>query len=608
MKAEEDAEKIWHLHREHLKKGDWPKSQGELEKLYQWKLDQGIPDHYPYALALIRESQDIAREGDPEAIPDLLNFAEKMAPDFSQVSFARARWLWSQNPFSLDKAGKAVWHWYQGVLRSFYNFEEALPQLANLTFWILLSFLITFGAFSFSLMVKYFFFFVHELKHLVRLEIAPKALGALSLLILFSPFFLGVGWMWLFILWLLIFGGVRHRPDRAVSIFLLAVLLLLAPAIRLYSSLLTSFTENGVPEIIRANTGVWSADLHRKLVALKEINPRDPDILQALGLAEKRMGKFPQAEQNILQWAKLQPHASEPYNNLGNIYLVTNQTTQAVAAYKKALAARTSKAESHYNLGQAYLLNFQLSEAEDEFRRARELKPQLISYYTSISSRNPNRMVIDQTIEPLRLWERVFFNNPERERISKGFWEFLWNGVPLQYGEVTVAVILGLLLLVQIFTRNSPPIRICERCGHLICSRCTRSMVMGKHCSQCVTALSGSRSADPQVVKQKKAEISRYQSRRKSLPRWCSLILPGVGHLLVGRAKEGTIYLFLLILFITKIILWQEWVPSPWGLVTRPSLPWIVVAAFLFSLYYGLVQYRMFRIRSKGGRSHFRTA
>jgi len=217
-------------------------------------------------------------------------------------------------------------------------------------------------------------------------------------------------------------------------------------------------------------------------------------------------------------------------------------------------------------------------------------------------------MVIDQTIEPVRLWERVFFNNPERERISKGFWEFLWNGVPLQYGEVTVAVILGLLLLVQIFTRNSPPIRICERCGHLICSRCTRSMVMGKHCSQCVTALSGSRSADPQVVKQKKAEISRYQSRRKSLPRWCSLILPGVGHLLVGRAKEGTIYLFLLILFITKIILWQEWIPSPWGLVTRPSLPWIVVAAFLFSLYYGLVQYRMFRIRSKGGRSHFRTA
>jgi hypothetical protein len=45
-------------------------------------------------------------------------------------------------------------------------------------------------------------------------------------------------------------------------------------------------------------------------------------------------------------------------------------------------------------------------------------------------------MVIDQTLEPLRLSERVFFDNPERERISEGSWEFLWNGIPLKYGDV----------------------------------------------------------------------------------------------------------------------------------------------------------------------------
>jgi hypothetical protein len=249
-----------------------------------------------------------------------------------------------------------------------------------------------------------------------------------------------------------------------------------------------------------------------------------------------------------------------------------------------------------------------LTEAEGEFGRARELKPQLISYYTNISSRNPNRLVIDQTIEPRRLWQRVFFDNPERQKISQGCWEFLWNGVPLKYGEVTAAAILGLMVLVQIFTRNWPPMRICERCGHLICSRCTRTMVMGKHCSQCVTAFSTNRPADPQVVKWKKAEIARYQSRRKSIPRWCSLILPGVGHLLLGRAKEGTIYLFIFILFLTKTLLWKGWIPSALGLITWSSQSWMAVAAFLFFLYYGVVQYRMFRIRSKGGKFHFRTA
>lgn len=609
MKGEEDAGKIWLLHREHLEKGDWEKSQGELEKLYQWKLDQGIRNHYPYALALIRESQDTHQERESEVIAGLLNFAEKMAPDLSQVSFARARWLWAQNPFSLKKAGQACWHWFQGVRRSFYNLEEALPQLANLTFWLLLSFLITFGALSFFLMFRYFPFFVHHLKHLIPLEIPHKALGALCLLILLSPFLLGAGWMWLFVLWLFIFGGVGLRPDRAVSIALLVLLLLLPTTIRLYSSFLISLTENGVPEIIRANSGAWSVDLHRRLVALKQSRPQDPEILQALGLTEKRMGKFLEAEQNILQWVKLRPQASEAFNNLGNVYLVTNRMDQAVDAYKKALAAKTSKAESHYNLGQAYLLNFDLSEAEGEFRRARELKPQLISYHTSISSRNPNRMVIDQTIEPLRLWERVFDDNPERERISQGSWEFLWSGVPLRYGEITVAAILGLLVLVQIFYRNlPPPIRFCERCGHLICSSCTRSMVLGKHCSQCVKVFSPGRSVDPQVAQQKKVEVVRYQSRRKSLIRWSSLILPGLGHLLVGRAKEGAIYLSILILFFTKILLWQEWVPSPLLLAISPSRPWMVTAVFLFLIYYGFVQYRMLRIRSKGGKSHFQAA
>jgi len=296
----------------------------------------------------------------------------------------------------------------------------------------------------------------------------------------------------------------------------------------------------------------------------------------------------------------LQPHASQAFNNLGNVYLATDRPNQAVEAYKKALQLGTSKAESHYNLGQAYLLNLLLNEAEAEFRRAKELKPQLISYYTSISSRNPNRMVIDQTIVPLQLWKRVFFDNPEGQKIAQGYWEFLWHGVPLKYGEVMVAAILGLLVLMQTLTGNRPLIRNCEKCGRPICSQCTRSPVMGKQCSQCITAFSTSRSADPQVVKHKRAEVSQYQSRKRSLTQWLSLVLPGVGHLLLGRAKEGTIYLFLLILFLIKLIWRQEWVPSPLVLNIWPSTPWMIAAGFFFVVYYGFVQYRMTRILSKG--------
>jgi tetratricopeptide (TPR) repeat protein len=607
-KGAETAEEIWLAHRELLEKGEWENSQSALEQLYQWKLNQGIRNHYPYAIALIRESQHKAQEGKSEGVPGLLNYAEKMAPDFSQVAYAHARWVWGQNPLSLDNATKVVWDYLQGVLLSFYNLEEALSQFANLSLWILLSFLITFIAFSFSLLIRYYSFFTHHLKHLLHLGMNSYALGMLSILFLFLPFFLGLGWMWLFVLWLLVFWVYGTRSDRSVIAALLGILLLLPTGVRFYSSFLNSLTDSGVLEIAKANTGVWSVELHQQLLALKQLNPRDPEVLQAIGLVEKRMGKFEEAEENYRQWMQLQPNSPEAFNNLGNVYLATNRVSQAMEAYQKAIQLAPSKAESHYNLGQAYLMNLLLKEADAEFQRAKELQPQLISYYTSISSRHPNRMVIDETINPVHLWRKVFAATPDREKIGRGVWELVWHGIPVQYGEVIVACLLVLLGLIHLLTRNKPMIKNCEKCGQLICSRCTRSMVMGSQCSQCINAFTARESADPQGVKQKRSKVAQYQARRQSLPQRLSLILPGVGHLLRGHSKEGFIYLFIFILFLTKFLLWRGWAPSPMILGILPSLPWMIASGILFLVYYGFVQYRMIRFRSKGGKFYFRTA
>ena len=93
-------------------------------------------------------------------------------------------------------------------------------------------------------------------------------------------------------------------------------------------------------------------------------------------------------------------------------------------------------AKPYYNLGQAYLLKLRMKEAEEEFQRAKSLQPQLISYHTSISSRNPNRLVIDRTIDPSRIWGRILAPTPERDQVAQGLWGVLWGGVPLEYGEI----------------------------------------------------------------------------------------------------------------------------------------------------------------------------
>jgi len=605
-KEKKTGEKIWQTHRDLLRKGEWEKSQSELEKLYQWKLNQGICNHYHYAAALVRESQEEAQEGITAAIPALLNYAEKMAPDFAQVTYARVRWLWSQDFPSLTNISKAIWLWVRGFFLSFYNLEEALPQLANLLLWILSSFLLTLAIFSFMLFSKYHSFISHHLKHLIRAKESGKALGALSLLLFLTPLLLGGGWMWLLVLWLLVFWIYGNRADRAVTMAFLVALLLLPTGVRIYSAFLVSLTGNGILDIARANTGVFNEELRQKLLTMQKKNPQDPDILQAIGLIEKRMGKFKEAEHHFLQWAQLEPRASAAFNNLGNIYLASNRTDKAVEAYQKAIQLEPAKTESYYNLGQAYLLNLLLNEAESEFRRARELRPQLTSFYTSISSRNPNRMAIDQTIELSRLWKRVFAETPEREKVAGAFWQILWGRVPLKFGEEAAAGLLALLLIVQFATRGKVLIRNCEKCGRLICSRCTRSMVIGNQCSQCVNAFTARTSSDPQVVKQKRAEAARYQDRKKSFVRWFSLFLPGGGHLWRNDSQEGIVYLFIFILFLMKIIFWRGWIPTPVVLDISFDFLWMIITAALFLFYYGLVQYRI-RLRSRERKFSFGT-
>jgi tetratricopeptide (TPR) repeat protein len=603
----EKIKKDWFDHREFLGKGEWEKSKERLEKIYQWKLDQGIRNHYYYSLALLRESQQLT-QGEP-AVAELLNYAEKMAPDFSGVSSARARWLWSQIPGSWQNGTRAVWAWFQGIWRSFCTPEEALPQIANLSLGILLSFILTFLAFALSLLFRYYSLLAHHVKHLVWLDISSIPLFALTLLFLFSPFFLGLGWMWVLTLWILVFWVYQGRSDRRAAVVLLFLLLLLPTGIRCYSSFLLSLNSNGVPEILQASTGVWNGELYQRLSSMNRADPRDLDILQALGLVEKRMGKFSAAEGRFLKMAELDPPRSgSPLNNLGNIYLVTDRLDQAMEAYQKAAQLEPARGEAHYNLGQAYLLKLRMKEAEAEFERAKSLQPGPISYYTGISSRHPNRLVIDRTIDLSEIWRRILAPTSERDKTAKGLWSMLWGGVPLQYGEMALGALFLLLGMVHLGSRRLSYIRICERCGNVICSRCSHSRVIGTQCVQCLNSFVPHTSVDPEVVRKKRAAVARYRSWQTFFPQRISLFLPGGGHLIRGYTKEGILYLFVFTLFLTQVFLWGADLPDPLVLKPALSLPLAGIGAALFLLFYGLVQYRVRQILAEGGKSHFRKA
>lgn len=600
-----EIEKAWFAHREFLNQGDWERSRAELEKVYQWKLDQGVRNHYFYALALIRESQKAAEKEMEVAAAELLNYAERMAPDFSEVPRARAGWLGSLVFRSIGNASQAAWSWFKGIFLSFCNQEEALPRLANLTFWVLLSFVLTFAGFSISRFFRHYFFLTHHLRHLIRLRVSSVPMMFLSFLFLFAPLFLNLGWMWLFALWILAFWTYGGRADRLAGLILLGLLLLLPAGVRFHASLFHSLTGNGIPEILQANTGAWNEELYQKLLQMNKGNPKDSDVLMAIGLVEKRMGKYAEAELRFSQEVQLAP-TSSAFNNLGNVFLVTNRLDQAMEAYQQAARLDPSRAETYYNLGQAYLLKLRMKEAEAQFQRAKELYPPKISYHTSIASKNPNRVVMDETIDPLRVWKRVMIPSTESDKIAHSLWIFLWKGVPLEHGEIAMAALLGLLALVHLGSRKISIICHCDRCGGLICSLCTPFRGSGTQCIPCQNAFMANTAADPDVVRKKRAEVARYQTSLHVLPQRLSWVLPGVGHLMRGRSVEGIFYLFIWALLGTRLIWWDGWVSLPLAPTASFSIPWLVVTVLLLLPFYSFVQYRMNRIRLQEVKSNFR--
>ena len=600
---QEGGREFWAAYQDRSQKGEWEKGKAELEKLYQWKLDRGIRNHYGFASALIRESLRADRTGKKEQVPALLQFAQKMSPDFSQVYFAQAAWLWGEKGLSPPDVFQAIRCALWGSWLSLSHPPEGFAMAANLTLWVVISLFLLLAVVSFYILGRYHPHWTHHLQHALPFVRNARIIRLLALLILLGPLFLGLGWIWLFAFWFLLLGVYASAKDRRAFLFIGIISLALPVGLRWYGGCLLSMTRPGFMEIAQANWGVWSPALYERLDELRRKNPSDLHVLQAAGLVAKRMGRYDEAEELFRLWTALDPHSPAAHTSLGNVFFATQRFDAAIAAYRKALDLGTSQAEAHYNLGQVYLQKLQLNEAESHFQEARNLAPALISYYTEISSPKANRMMIDPTLPPLDLWGRIWNAAWNEGGIASILWASLWDGIPLTLAEV--AMILLLLtagwILPNLLGRKLG-VRSCETCGQLICPWCRRSMMMGPRCFLCRKVLAEKPSVEPQTIMKKHEEIVRYRNRQKSTPVILSWILPGLGHLYRGHALEGTFWMFLVILWAVKLGLGPGWIPSPMLVHVPFRIPGMLLALGMLILVYSLGQVRMKQLVREGGR------
>ncbi|MBF0344212.1 MAG: tetratricopeptide repeat protein [Nitrospirae bacterium] len=68
-----------------------------------------------------------------------------------------------------------------------------------------------------------------------------------------------------------------------------------------------------------------------------ELNPRDKESLNALGIVYLQLDDYDHAKQSLLKALEVDPKYSEAYNNLGLIYVRINQWEESVNAFENAI-------------------------------------------------------------------------------------------------------------------------------------------------------------------------------------------------------------------------------------------------------------------------------
>ena len=142
------------------------------------------------------------------------------------------------------------------------------------------------------------------------------------------------------------------------------------------------------------------------LTALK--NRDDYASLFSYALALKREKYYSEAIE-IYQKLLLRKPDPAVYVDLGNCYVGMGNMDEAMASYLKAVEIRPL-ASAYYNLSQISREMLDYSKGNDYFKRALEIDRDAVSSYRLKYSRNPNRIVVDETLSFSGLWDLAMTN------------------------------------------------------------------------------------------------------------------------------------------------------------------------------------------------------
>lgn len=571
----------------------------ELEKIYQYKLDQGIKNLSVFSSFLLRSSRNYLDQGEIEKAVECAEYAQLLAPSYPPNYTHLGKVYWAQNRFRFFSM---VTGWIDSFSATFNNYPFAVFGLANFLLFFLLSFLFAITVFSVTSVYKYFKLFIHDLHHLLPFKF-PLTLLILWGIVVFSlPFFFHWSIFLICFFWLSLLFIYHSKREQQIAIIFVFFLLLSPFIIKLISGFVVTSYSGVFSQLYQVNEEAWDRETEQELIKWTAKYPNDVDALFSLGLLKKREGDYEEAKRYYEKILGIDPAYHRALCNLGNVLLATKKVDLAIESYNQSIEIYPASVESYYNLSRAYLLNnYMFEESNENFNKAKKLGADRVDYYSRIYSNNMNRIVIDETIPLSVFWEKTFEPTEEKKLFNSSLWDRFFRGIPFTYRYSVLFIFLLFVCLLFINHHECDFSVGCEYCGSAVCGKCRRLVYEDNFCKKCASIFRsrGDQSITTREKEKKVMQIERFQKRYIIIGRILSILFPGAGHLWAGYPLKGSAMIFLFFFLLLKLAYWDGIIMNPWLMSHARSYGGItIVASMVLILYlYSILDFNRISVR-----------
>lgn len=321
------------------------------------------------------------------------------------------------------------------------------------------------------------------------------------------------------------------RPQKVYMFLYLCILLLLPFIMRTQEGFLKILSD---PEI-KALSAVNERKDNKLILTLKDNSSKAYLFSKALAL--KREGRIDEAVE-ILKGLSTSPDY-RVFNNLGNCLFLKGDLSGAEEYYQKAVELKKNP-QTLYNLSQLSKERLDFEKGKNYYEEAMKLDAETISSFTRISSKAPNRFLMD-----------IDLTTGELLRFS--IHRALRDMRPVRIHEI----ILPLIFFVFLFIKLPAVAYRCSRCGKVICNICQRRELWGRMCPECYEVLVTPDKTDSKTRLQRLLFLQQKKSRRKKFF-WALCLFPGICQSAAGAMFQGLLILFLIGISITSLIAYKH--------------------------------------------------